>query len=437
MTAPPDIPEQRDDLAVALAEALGEHLSSMTYTTGSTVFKEGEVEGHAFLIESGMVEISRLVAGKNVKLGVLGPGELFGEMASLDNQKRSATATALCDTELMPISAEHLQKLVDQTHPLVNLLLRLLLNRFRVTQNRALFGDKLDGASDTAKGIKTDKFLESARARAIERIKFEKALREALQRREFELHFQPVVRLSDRSIAGFEALIRWFSPERGLASPSEFIGIAEETGLIVPIGLWVIEHSLHHLARFQARHRKVYPDHPPLFMSANVSGRQLESASDVDTIAGVIRNIGVAPDTIKLEITEAVLMSNPEVARAGLGKLKNLGLELAIDDFGTGYSSLSYLHRFQIDTLKIDRSFVNRMLNDKESDQIVNSIVGLARSLNMEIIAEGVERPEEVTRLEELGCDLAQGFLFAHPAPPDQIMDMLEKPLDLAAQKAS
>lgn len=172
-------------------------------------------------------------------------------------------------------------------------------------------------------------------------------------------------------------------------------------------------------------------------MSANVSGRQLESASDVDTIAAVIRNVGVDPDNIKLEITEAVLMSNPEVARTGLGKLKNLGLELAIDDFGTGYSSLSYLHRFQIDTLKIDRSFVNRMLHDKESDQIVNSIVGLARSLNMEIIAEGVERPEEVTRLEELGCDLAQGFLFAHPAPPDQIMDMLEKPLDLAAQKAS
>lgn len=171
-------------------------------------------------------------------------------------------------------------------------------------------------------------------------------------------------------------------------------------------------------------------------MSANVSGRQLESASDVDTIAGVIRNIGVDPKTIKLEITEAVLMSNSDIARTGLGKLKNLGLELAIDDFGTGYSSLSYLHRFQIDTLKIDRSFVNRMLNDKESDQIVNSIVGLARSLNMEIIAEGVERHEEVARLEELGCDLAQGFLFARPVPADQIMDMLNNPLELENKKA-
>ncbi len=437
MKVPADIAVQPDDLAAALATALGEHLSSITYTTGSTIFMEGETEGHAFLIESGMVEISRAVEGKKVKLGVLGPGELFGEMASLDNQKRSATATALCDTEVMPISAEHLQKLVSQTHPLVNLLLRLLLNRFRATQNKALFGAKTEETSDTAKGIKPDEVLEAARTRAIERIKFEKALREAIQRREFELHFQPVIRLRDRSIAGFEALIRWFSPDRGLVQPGEFIGMAEETGLIVPIGLWVVEHSLHHLARFQARHRKVFPDHPALFMSANVSGRQLESASDVDTIAAVIRNVGVDPDNIKLEITEAVLMSNPEVARTGLGKLKNLGLELAIDDFGTGYSSLSYLHRFQIDTLKIDRSFVNRMLHDKESDQIVNSIVGLARSLNMEIIAEGVERPEEVTRLEELGCDLAQGFLFAHPAPPDQIMDMLEKPLDLAAQKAS
>ncbi len=150
----------------------------------------------------------------------------------------------------------------------------------------------------------------------------------------------------------------------------------------------------------------------------------------------MIRNIGVDPETIKLEITEAVLMSNPELARKGLGKLKNLGLELAIDDFGTGYSSLSYLHRFQIDTLKIDRSFVNRMLTDKESDQIVNSIVKLARSLNKGIIAEGVESPDEMARLQELGCELAQGYLFAQPLPPDQIMEMLDKPLDFEIREA-
>lgn len=431
-----DVVPEPDDLAVALSEALGEHLSSVTYTTGSRIFKEGESEGHAYLIESGMVEISRLVDGKKVRLGILGPGELFGEMASLDNQARSATATALCDTEVMPISAEHLQRLIGQIHPLVNLLLRLLLNRFRSTQNRALFSVDGNGSSGPPADIRQDEVLEAARTRAIERIKFEKALREALQRREFELYFQPVINLHDRSIAGFEALIRWFSPNRGLVQPAEFIGIAEETGLIVPIGLWVIEHSLHHLARFQARYQKSSPDRPPLFMSANVSGRQLESPSDVDTIAGVIRNIGVDPETIKLEITEAVLMSNPEVVRKGLGKLKNLGLELAIDDFGTGYSSLSYLHRFQIDTLKIDRSFVNRMLTDKESDQIVNSIVKLARSLNKDIIAEGVESPEEMARLQELGCGLAQGYLFAQPLPSDQIMEMLDKPLDFEARKA-
>ncbi len=171
-------------------------------------------------------------------------------------------------------------------------------------------------------------------------------------------------------------------------------------------------------------------------MSANVSGRQLESPSDVDTIAGVIRNVGVDPASIKLELTEAVLMSNPDVVRAGLGKLKNLGLTLAIDDFGTGYSSLSYLHRFPIDTLKIDRSFVRTMLTDRESNQIVNSIIGLARGLNMDIIAEGVERREEVVRLEELGCEYAQGYLFGRPSPADEIMQMLEKPLELKEQKA-
>jgi len=427
---------QTESLADELAKILGEHLSTITYTNGSVVFQEGDAEGHAYLIESGLVEISRLVNGEKITLGKLGPGEVFGEMACLGDHERSATATVLCDTEVMPISAEHLQKLVNQTHPLVNLLLRLLLNRFRVTQNQALFGSQGDGSANGAASTKHDDVLEVARAQAINRISFEKALREALQRREFELHFQPVVNLRDCSIAGFEALIRWFSADRGLVNPHDFIGIAEETGLIVPIGLWVVENALHHLARFNARYRKLFPGAPPLFMSANVSGRQLQSPSDVDILAAIIRNVGVDPGSIKLEITEAVLMSNPEVARAALQKLKDLGLKLAIDDFGTGYSSLSYLHRFQIDTLKIDRSFVNRMLSDKESSQIVNSIIGLARSLNMDIIAEGVESPEEMARLQELGCSLAQGFLFSQPVPANRAMEMLENPLDFATRKA-
>jgi EAL domain-containing protein (putative c-di-GMP-specific phosphodiesterase class I) len=425
-----------EDLASELANILGEHLSTITYTAGSVLFQEGDTEGQAYLIESGLVEISRQVDREKVTLGRLGPGEIFGEMACLGDHFRSATATALCDTEVMPISAEHLQKLVDQTHPLVNLLLRLLLNRFRVTQNQALFGSRGDGTAGEAAGTMADDVFEAARTRAIERITIEKSLREAIRRREFELYFQPVVNLCDYRIKGFEALIRWVSPERGLVNPKEFIGIAEETGLIVPIGLWTVENALHHLIRFNARHRKLFPEAPPLFMSANVSGRQLESASDVDTLTAVIRNIGVDPKFIKLEITEAVLMRNPEVARAALAKLKSLGLELAIDDFGTGYSSLSYLHRFDIDTLKIDRSFVNRMLSDTESDKIVNSIIGLARSLDMDTIAEGVERPEEMTLLKELGCVLAQGFLFSRPVPADEVMNMLEKPLSFVTRKA-
>ncbi|MDH3317212.1 MAG: EAL domain-containing protein [Gammaproteobacteria bacterium] len=428
---------ETEDLSVALAALVGEHLSSVTYTAGSVIFREGEAGDHAYLIESGLVEISCTVNGGKVNLGMLGPGELVGEMASLDNQQRSATATVICDTEVMPISAEHLQKLVNQTHPLVNLLLRLLLNRFRFTQHQALFGANENGAGDSTSALKPDEVLEAARTRAVERIKFEQALQEAIRRREFELYYQPVVNLRDRSIAGFEALIRWCSPERGMVLPKEFIGVAEETGLIVPIGLWVIEHAFRHLARFQVRFQRLFPNRPPLFMSANVSGRQLESPSDVETIAAVIRNVGVDPKSVKLEITEAVLMSNPDVVRAGLTKLKNLGLTLAIDDFGTGYSSLSYLHSFQIDTLKIDRSFVNTMLTDKESNKIVKSIVGLARSLKMDIIAEGVERPEEVAELEELGCSLAQGYLFARPAPAEQVMEMLEIPLELGSKKAS
>ncbi len=415
-----------NELSSSFTSVLSEHLTPVIYEADSTIFHEGDDGGCAYVIERGAVEISKLVDGIEIKLNVLGPGELFGEMAPIDQQQRSASATAIEETELIPISPKHLRDTVANAHPLVHLLLRVLLDRVRSTHDHVLSAS-IPAAGNNA--ILSDDAYRATRERAVGRIKLERALHDALRRREFDLNYQPIVSMSGRHIVGFEALIRWVSPERGQVPPPEFIPVAEESGLITRIGLWVLEHACHNLHRFQVRFQKAFPEAAPLFMSVNVSGRQLQHFSDVDKLKAVISRVDIDPSQLKLEITEGVLMENAEVARVALQKLKALGLTLAVDDFGTGYSSLSYLQRFQLDCLKIDRSFVSTMLSDKGSDRIVRAIMGLAQSLNMEIVAEGVESPVEVTRLLDLGCDLGQGYLFSRPGTADQIMEMVSTPL--------
>jgi EAL domain-containing protein (putative c-di-GMP-specific phosphodiesterase class I) len=288
--------------------------------------------------------------------------------------------------------------------------------------------------AEPSKGCTPEKVLlgpetnQSIRGRAVSYLKLDRELREGLKRQEFELHFQPIVRLHNYDIAGFEALLRWHSPEMGFANPGQFISTAEDSGLIVPIGLWVLEHACHVLQRFQARFNRCFPELPPLFMSVNVCARQLRVMRDVENMASTIMETGIQPEQLKLEITEGILVEDPVIAAAGLAKLKEIGVSLAIDDFGTGYSSLSYLNRFPLDTLKIDRSFVSSMLNSASSLKIVQAVAALAQELEMDIVAEGIEEPEEAHALSGLGCEYAQGYLFSRPKPLDQTMDFLDAP---------
>jgi EAL domain-containing protein (putative c-di-GMP-specific phosphodiesterase class I) len=175
----------------------------------------------------------------------------------------------------------------------------------------------------------------------------------------------------------------------------------------------------------ESRFQSAFPGSPPLFMSANVSARQLGTLSDIDNMVATIRKTRIDPSLLKIEITENLLVENPEIADVGLKKLKDIGVTFAIDDFGTGYSSLSYLHRFPLDTLKIDRSFINRMLDDTGSYSIVRAVTKLAQELNMDIVAEGIERAGEVSKLQEMGCNYGQGYLFSRPVPANQAMDLL------------
>jgi diguanylate cyclase (GGDEF)-like protein/PAS domain S-box-containing protein len=257
-------------------------------------------------------------------------------------------------------------------------------------------------------------FDHSMHASAVNLLQIETDLRKALEREQFYLLYQPIVSLGNFKLCGFEALVRWHHPERGLISPLDFIPIAEETGQIIGIGEW----ALHEACRQMREWQEKFPQASPIFMSVNLSAKQFNHSLLIAQIDNVLRRTGLSPRQLKLEITEGAVMDNIDTASDMLRHLRDLGVQLAIDDFGTGYSSLSYLHRFPIDTLKIDRSFVTRMANNHENVEIVRTIVMLAQALGMDVVAEGVETKEQLKLLRDLQCEYGQGYYFSRPSSP-------------------
>jgi diguanylate cyclase (GGDEF)-like protein/PAS domain S-box-containing protein len=252
-------------------------------------------------------------------------------------------------------------------------------------------------------------FDEEMQARTVNLLQMENDLRRAFERNEFFVNYQPIIALDDFRLCGFEALVRWQHPDRGLISPAEFIPIAEEGGQILQIGEWVLREACYQLQRWQEK----YPSDKPLYMTVNLSAKQFAQPDLVDRVRDILSETKINPAFLKLEITESVVMDDFETAAAMLSQLRALGVRLSIDDFGTGYSSLTYLHRFPIDTLKIDRSFITRL--DKENVEIVRTILMLAENLGMDAVAEGVETQEQMALLRNLSCQSGQGYFFSKP----------------------
>jgi len=246
---------------------------------------------------------------------------------------------------------------------------------------------------------------------AFARLQLETDLRQAIECQEFRLHYQPIVSLETGIITGFEALVRWEHPTRGLISPAEFIPVTEETGLIIPIGQWVLQEACRQMQEWQVQ----FPLSPPLTISVNLSVKQFTQLDLTQQVAQILRETNLDAGSLRLEITESVLIDNAESVTAVLLQLKALGVLLSLDDFGTGYSSLSYLHRFPIDSLKIDRSFVSRMGFGDKNSKIVQAITLLAKVLDIEVIAEGIETVEQQAQLCDLHCNYGQGYLFSRP----------------------
>ncbi|HEX7974684.1 MAG TPA: EAL domain-containing protein, partial [Anaerolineales bacterium] len=264
-------------------------------------------------------------------------------------------------------------------------------------------------------------FEPAMRVHAMSRLELEGELRLAIERHELRVHYQPILSLQTDRIIGFEALLRWSHPRQGLVPPAEFIPLAEETGLILPIGRWVLAQACEQLRHWQ----QLFPADPPLMMSVNISGRQFADPFLFEQIEQTLAESGLDPTSLRLEITENLLVENSWLPLKVLNKLRDLGIQLLIDDFGTGYSSLGYVQRFPINTIKIDRLFVECMQGGSDRSEIARTIVALARNLGLDTIAEGVETPEQLAQLKDLECELWQGFLFSEALDPSSVETLL------------
>ncbi|MBW4456599.1 MAG: EAL domain-containing protein [Nostoc indistinguendum CM1-VF10] len=268
-------------------------------------------------------------------------------------------------------------------------------------------------------------FDSSMYAQAAQLLQLEMDLRRAVERQEFQVYYQPIVSLETYNITGFEALLRWQHPELGFISPEKFIPLAEETGMIVPIGYWVLREASRQMRAWQLR----YPTNPPLTISVNICSKQFSHPNLIEEIRQILQDTGLEGSSLKLEITETVLMENSDSATAMILELQQMNIQLHLDDFGIGYSSLSYLHRFSCSALKIDRSFVTKIGANGENLEIVQAIISLAHSLNIDVIAEGLETMEQLRQLQIKKCQHAQGYIFSRPLDSNSVDTLIASSL--------
>lgn len=376
----------------------------MEIVKGQIIFNQGEQGDYALLIEKGQVEIFHTKKNdQEVHLAVLGEGELFGEMALFDTNIRSAGARALSDCTLLVIRKDQLFERVSTSDKIVQLIIRILMRRLK-QQN------------ESKSGIAVEMGTAAENSAAVENLKYENQLNEAFLHREFRIYHQPIMDLATRKICGTEALIRWESPTKGLVSPGAFVDILENSSMIVPVGYWIIEECFIHYKRML----EVAPS-VDLHISINVSGRQFMHFNFVNSLKELLQKHNVPANKFKLEITERILIEGGIVVEI-LGRCRELGFQISLDDFGTGFSSLQYLAQMPIDFIKIDRSFTMNVRKNLKTRAIVDSIIYLAKKLEVKIIAEGIETEAESQTMLDLGCEYGQGYLFSKPVELNQFL---------------
>lgn len=388
---------------------------------GEVLFRQGDHGDAAYVIESGGIEIFTPAADGKTVLARLGPDEIFGEMALAGDQTRTASAAAISATVLSVLTHERLAERLAQADPLLRHLLRVTLARSRDSLRR------INGAARTTEVAPRADLEDSAqdRSAALTRLRMEQEIERALEQGEFQLHYQPITRLANNQVAGFESLIRWIKPDGSKVPPDRFVGVAEESGFIVPLGHWIIRKACAGLRRLESVPRYAGAEAP--FVNINLSIRQFRDPDLFQVLQTAMAAEGLHPERIKLEITESMVMGNLEAALALLQRCKAIGCKLAVDDFGTGYSSLSYLHKFPVDVLKLDRSFLRDMAQSERAAKIVRAVAGMASDLGMETVVEGVETAEQAAACHRAGIHYAQGFHYSAALPLEDAARYLQK----------
>lgn len=402
---------------------MNERLNQLIVEPGTEIFTEGDFGDCAYIVERGSVEVSIGRGADRMVLSRRQAGEVFGEVAIIDSGPRTATVTALEPCELLMINAEQLHRRLDDCDPILRMCLHVLIDRFRdMIRSRLVESSRI--STDLVVGLSKEQH-QTSYEQVVGALRLEHELAEAIREEDFELHYQPMIDLANGCIAGFEALVRWRHRERGLIPPMLFIPAAETSGLIAPLGRWCLREACHAQRRFVGALPDGHPSKDSLFISVNVTSRDLADDQFVPFIDSLLEDSGIAPHNLKLEITETLLMQDPEIACETLNRCRVKGLSIAIDDFGTGYSSLSYLHRFPIDTLKIDRSFVAAMAGDETNREIIRTIIGLGRQLNKPVVAEGIEDRGQAAAIREMGATYGQGYYFSKPCDESNAASLL------------
>lgn len=377
----------------------------ITLNAGEVLFHEGDAPTTAFLIEQGQVEVSALQHGQRVVLSQLGPGDLLGEMAVIDDAPRTATATAISESVLIPIDRTQISERLAETDPIIRSLLEGQLKRYRGAL-AALQGKRHEPSSDETPSEQL----------GVSKIRLESQLREALNNDGLDVRYQPLLHVPSGKIAGYEALVRWTHPERGPISPAEFVALAEETSLIVPIGEYVFDTACRAVSRFIEAGADPQP-----FIAVNVSARQLGQPELIERIVARVDKAGLPRNSLKVEITESQAL-NYDLVAGIIALCHQHGIQVALDDFGTGYSHLTHLHKLSFDTMKVDQAFTRSMLVEPRSMAIVEAIVRMGKAIDADIVVEGIETQDMLDALRRLECDYAQGYLIGKPQTIEELL---------------
>ena len=389
---------------------MSDERSEHSLAAGDLLFCEGDVAGCAYLVDSGRLQVSVKREGGSQVLAEIGPGSLIGEMALLDSGPRTATVTALEPSVVQRLEQGQLEKRLHRADPLLRHMMELLIGRYRDVVGR------LDGAKPAPQAPAEAAPSGHYHSLALQRLRADHELQRAFAQDQFELHFQPVVRMADHGVAGFEALVRWLHPRRGLVLPGAFIPAAEESGLIVELGRRIIDQAVLALAQIDAATATTRRGDPP-YMAVNLSRRQFGDPELLPVLKRALERYRIAPERLHLELTESSLGDRIEETAALMRPCADLGVKIVIDNFGTGHSALSYLYRLPVSGVKLARPLLQDLACFPASAKIIGAVSRLARDLQMGLVAKGIEGTPQATLVRDLGIEQGQGFHYSAALP--------------------